>query len=75
MSEVEKDEKIRWLNDKLANMEEKHRVVLLTYLAYESQGKRLPRSLTLKLRTQLNLTQNSIRAYKNEALNALSRNN
>lgn len=75
MSEVEKDEKIRWLNDKLATMEEKHRIVLLTYLAYKSQGKRLPRSLTLKLRTQLNLTQNSIRVYKNEAFDALSRKN
>lgn len=72
MSEEEKDDKIRWLNDKLASMEEKHRIVLLTYLAYETQGKRLPRSLTLKLRTQLNLTQDSIRVYKKEALDALS---
>ena len=75
MSEEEKDNKIGWLNDKLASMEEKHRIVLLTYLAYESHGKKLPRSLTLKLRTQLNLTQDSIRVYKKEALDALSMNN
>lgn len=74
MSEEEKDNKIQWLNAKLASMEEKHRIVLLTYLAYESQGKKLPRSLTLKLRTQLNLEQNSIRVYKKEALEALGIN-
>lgn len=74
MSKEEKDNKIQWLNAKLASMEEKHRIVLLTYLAYESQGKKLPRSLTLKLRTQLNLEQNSIRVYKKEALEALGIN-
>ena len=70
----EKEEKIQWLNVKIAGMEEKHRIVLLTYLAYESQGKKLPRSLTLKLRTQLNLEQSSIRVYKKEALEALNIN-
>ena len=74
MSDEEKEEKIQWLNVKLAGMEEKHRIVLLTYLAYESQGKKLPRSLTLKLRTQLNLEQSSIRVYKKEALEALNIN-
>ncbi len=75
MSDEEKEEKIQWLNLKLAGMEEKHRIVLLTYLAYESHGKKLPRSLTLKLRTQLNLEQSSIRVYKKEALEALNINN
>ena len=74
MSEEEKERKIQWLNVKLAGMEEKHRIVLLTYLAYESQGKNLPRTLTLKLRTQLNLEQSSIRVYKKEALEALKIN-
>ena len=71
MSYEEKEKKIQWLNAKLACMEEKHRIVLLTYLAYESQGKKLPRALTLKLRTQLNLEQSSIRVYKKEAFEAL----
>lgn len=75
MSEDEKEYKIRWLDAKLSCMKEKHRIVLLTYLAYETNGKKLPRSLTLKLRTQLNLTQDSIRVYKKEALDALSMNN
>lgn len=74
MSEEEKEKKIQWLNAKLASMEEKHRIVLLTYLAYESQGKKLPRALTLKLRTQLNLEQSSIRVYKKEAFDALNIN-
>ena len=72
MSDEEKEEKIQRLNATLAGMEEKHRIVLLTYLAYESQGKKLPRSLTLKLRTQLNLEQSSIKVYKKEALEALN---
>ena len=74
LSDEEKEKKIQWLNAKLAGMEEKHRIVLLTYLAYESQGKKLPRALTLKLRTQLNLEQSSIRVYKKEALDALNIN-
>jgi len=74
ISDEEKEKKILLLNAKLAGMEEKHRIVLLTYLAYESQGKKLPRALTLKLRTQLNLEQSSIRVYKKEALEALNIN-
>lgn len=74
LSDEEKEKKIQWLNAKLAGMEEKHRIVLLTYLAYESQGKKLPRALTLKLRTQLNLEQSSNRVYKKEALDALNIN-
>ena len=74
MSDEEKEKKIQRLNAILAGMEEKHRIVLLTYLAYESQGKKLPRALTLKLRTQLNLEQSSIRVYKKEALEALNIN-
>lgn len=74
MSDEEKEKKIQWLNAKLACMEEKHRIVLLTYLAYESHGKKLPRTLTLKLRTQLNLEQSTIRVYKKEALEALNVN-
>ena len=74
MSDEEKDKKIKWLNVKLAGMEEKHRIVLLTYLAYESEGKKLPRALTLKLRTQLNLEQSTIRVYKKEALGTLNIN-
>lgn len=74
MSNEEKEKRIQWLNVKLAGMEEKHRIVLLTYLAYGSQGKNLPRSLTRKLRTQLNLEQSTIRVYKKEALEALGIN-
>lgn len=37
MSEKEKEYKIRWLDAKLSCMKEKHRIVLLTYLAYETR--------------------------------------
>ncbi len=71
LSAEEKNAKIKWLNTRLEGMEEKHRIVLLTYLAYETKGRNLPRSLMLKLRTQLNLEQSSIRVYKKEAMDAL----
>lgn len=50
----------------------KHRIIYLTYKQYESEikdGHKLPRKLLKKLRTELDLTQNSIRVYKNEAYN------
>jgi len=71
ISEEEKAEKIARIESKMSELDAKHRVVLLTYLAYESQYKTLPRSLLLKLRTLLNLSQSSIRVYKKEALDKL----
>lgn len=71
ISEEEKKAKIALVESKMSELDDKHRIVLLTYLAYESQYKTLPRSLLLKLRTQLNLSQSSIRVYKKEALEKL----
>lgn len=45
----------------------KHKTIYLTYKAYEKEGYKLPRHLLKKLREELQLTQNSIRVYKNEA--------
>ena len=45
----------------------KHKIIYLTYKAYKQQGKNIPRSVSKKLREQLDLTQNSVRVYKNEA--------
>lgn len=75
MTDDAKDEKIAMLNRVLSSMEDKHRIILLTYLAYESLYKTLPRTLLLKLRNQLNLTQNSIRVYKKEAFDLINNNN
>ena len=72
--ENEKKDKIRMLDEKLSNIDEKHRIVLLTYLAYGSYYKSLPRSLLLRLRHVLNLKQSSIRAYKKEAFESLKYN-
>lgn len=48
-------------------LSKKHKVIYLTYKAYEKSGKNIPRSVTKKLREELNLKQPSIRVYKNEA--------
>jgi DNA-directed RNA polymerase specialized sigma24 family protein len=51
----------------LSTVSPKHKIIYLTYKAYEQEGYRLPRHLLKKLREELALTQNSIRVYKNEA--------
>jgi len=51
----------------LSRLTEKHKVVYLTYHAYEKKGLKLPRPLLKELRDELDLTQNSIRVYKKEA--------
>ncbi|MFZ4262101.1 hypothetical protein ACFRAE_08660 [Sphingobacterium sp. HJSM2_6] len=50
----------------------KHKIIYLTYQSYEKNGKKLPRQLLKKLREQLELSQNSIRVYKKEALETVS---
>ncbi|BCS85745.1 hypothetical protein prwr041_16380 [Prevotella herbatica] len=68
----ERKEKSLDLDLRLSCMDEKHKIVLLTYLAYEVQGKNMPRTLLLKLRSRLNLKQSSIRVYKKEAIASLN---
>ncbi|MCC8423566.1 RNA polymerase sigma factor [Mucilaginibacter sp. UR6-11] len=45
----------------------KHKVIYLTYQRYQEKGFKLPRPLTEKLRTELELTQATIQFYKKEA--------
>lgn len=52
-------------------LDEKHRIIYLTYKAYENIGKRLPQTLLAKLRNRLQLTQATIRVYKKEAQEAI----
>ena len=64
-------EHIKKLLDRLSP---KHRVIYLTYMQYDSEikeGHKLPRNLLKRLRTELGLTQNTVRAYKNEAFNKI----
>ncbi|MDU1891958.1 MAG: RNA polymerase subunit sigma [Dysgonomonas sp.] len=51
----------------LSQLSDKHRIIYLTYKAYEQKGKNIPRSLSKQLQEKLKLTQNSIRVYKKEA--------
>lgn len=63
------------LNDALSKLSPKHKIIYLTYKQYESkteEGFNLPRKLTKKLRDELDLTQNSIRVYKKEAIEAVN---
>ncbi len=55
------------IENALARLSPKHKIIYLTYKAYEKEGYKLPRPLLKKLREELELTQNSIRVYKNEA--------
>lgn len=45
----------------------KHKIIYLTYQRYQEKGFKLPRHLTEKLRTELELTQATIQFYKKEA--------
>jgi hypothetical protein len=67
--EKTKDLKVRLsvIESAYSGLSEKHRIIWLTYKAYEQQGKNIPRSVSNKLQEQLDLTQNSIRVYKMQA--------
>jgi hypothetical protein len=58
----------------LNRLSPKHKIIYLTYKQYEritKEGHKLPRHLLQNLRTELDLTQTSVRIYKNEAFNAV----
>lgn len=59
------------LDEALEHLTQKHKIIFLTYSAYEEDGYKLPRKLLKKLREALDLTQNSIRVYKKEAFEAI----
>lgn len=63
------------LNEALARLTPKHKIIYLTYKHYESltsEGYNLPRHLTKKLQDELDLTQSTIRVYKKEAIEAVN---
>lgn len=62
------------INNALNRLTPKHKIIYLTYKQYESEiedGYKLPRKLLKKLRDELDLTQNTVRVYKNEAFKAV----
>lgn len=57
---------------KISVLDEKHRIIYLTYKAYQRSGKKLPRKLLEKLRKRLGLSQSAIRVYKKQACEAIN---
>lgn len=58
---------LQMLSNKISKLDEKHRIIYLTYKAYYVSKKKLPRSVLTKLRKRLGLTQTTVRVYKREA--------
>ena len=71
MSSDKKIGLVQAFDKRLSVLDEKHKIVYLTYKAYEQAGKKLPRRLLEKLRKRLGLTQATVRVYKMEAYRAL----
>ena len=51
----------------LTRLTPKHKIIYLTYKAYQHEGHTLPRGLLKKVRDELELAQTSIQVYKKEA--------
>lgn len=70
-------ERFEHIQKALDRLTPKHKIIYLTYKQYESETKggeyKLPRSLLKNLRTELDLTQNSIRVYKKEAFDEVEK--
>lgn len=59
--------KLAFVESVMERLSPKHRVIYLTYLAYGSEtGRNIPRSVSNKLKEELELTQASIRVYKKQ---------
>lgn len=72
LNPLEKMQLIEIMEKKLSLLDEKHRVIYLTYKAYQRSGKKLPRKLLEKLRKRLGLSQSAIRVYKKQACEAIN---
>jgi DNA-directed RNA polymerase specialized sigma24 family protein len=69
-------EKFELIQMALNRLTPKHKIIYLTYKQYEAEselGYKLPRNLLKDLRTELDLTQNSIRVYKKEAVDEVDK--
>lgn len=64
-------EKFRIISKVLSGFSRKHKVIYLTYEAYAEEGFNLPRKLLQELREELDISQNTIRSYRNEILNKI----
>ncbi len=57
------------LESAFVGLTEKHKIIYLTYKAYERVGKNLPRAVSKKLQETLDLVPVTIRIYKRDANN------
>ncbi|MFC6101230.1 RNA polymerase sigma factor [Olivibacter domesticus] len=64
-------EKYELVQKALERLSPKHKIIYLTYQQHAQQGFKLPRKLTEKLRTELQLTQATIQFYKKEAFDKI----
>lgn len=65
-------ERYEYIKKALDRLTPKHKIIYLTYKQYEEEtkeGYKLPRKLLSRLRTELDLSQSTVRVYKNEAFN------
>ena len=69
---LKKMQLIEIMEKKLSLLDEKHRIIYLTYKAYQRSGKKLPRKLLEMLRKRLGLSQSAIRVYKKQACEAIN---
>lgn len=60
-------EALQVVESAFAGLSSKHKIIYLTYKAYEIPGKYLPRTLTKKLQVTLELTHSTIKVYKKDA--------
>lgn len=66
-------ENLSFLERVLQGLSQKHRIIYFTYLAYKPEkDKNIPRSISNKLKEQLDLTQASIRVYRKDAADLVS---
>jgi hypothetical protein len=59
--------KLEILNGAFIGLGEKHKIIYLTYKAYETKGKTIPRSISKQLQETLQLVPITIRIYKRDA--------
>lgn len=59
--------KLKTIENALAQLTEKHRIIYFTYRAYQKEGKKVPRTITKLLREKLSLTQKSVNTYYGDA--------
>lgn len=65
--------KLKFLDDAFLALTQKHKIVYLTYKAYERSGKNIPRTISKKLQDTLDLVPVTIRIYKRDANNHIEK--